>query len=124
MPPRAYRAVNRRPLGDSAERESAIGQALVTAADGVGRRGRFVPSSKKALGLDPAFAEARFFIALAAEQDGDVPKAAALLAENARECPLAAGGGAASRRGDRACPVWARPPPPAAMASADARCLG
>ena len=63
--------------GDTAARENALGNALVAGADGVvtdEARAAF----EKALGFEPTSPQARFFVALAAEQDGDKPKAATL----------------------------------------------
>jgi cytochrome c-type biogenesis protein CcmH len=61
-------------LGESAPRLTAYGEALVSAADGV------VPAEaraafEKALALEPATAKASFYLAQAAEQDGDSEKA-------------------------------------------------
>jgi cytochrome c-type biogenesis protein CcmH len=61
-------------LGESAPRLAAYGEALVSAKDGVvseEARGAF----EKALGLEPATVKASFYLAQAAEQDGDREKA-------------------------------------------------
>jgi cytochrome c-type biogenesis protein CcmH len=67
-------------LGESAPRLTAYGEALVSAKDGV------VPAEaraafEKALALEPATAKASFYLAQAAEQDGDSEKARAHYAE-------------------------------------------
>jgi cytochrome c-type biogenesis protein CcmH len=74
---RAY-GVALRILGASAERHANLGEAMVFAAEGV------VTAEAKAafaaaLSLDSAHVKSRFFTALAAEQDGDRPKAVAML---------------------------------------------
>lgn len=72
---RAFEA-SLRVLGETGERRAALGQALVLAADGVvtdEARAAFV----KALADDPKLPQARFFLAMASEQDGDKPKAIA-----------------------------------------------
>ncbi len=59
--------------GETAERLSDLGEALIAAQkNGIVSaepRNAFL----KAVALDPSFAKARFYIALAAEQDGDTP---------------------------------------------------
>jgi cytochrome c-type biogenesis protein CcmH len=65
-------------LGPTAERHASLGEALVYQAEGV------VTAEAKAafadaLKLDAAHVKSRFFTALAAEQDGDRPRAVALL---------------------------------------------
>ncbi len=86
---RAYRAAIAA-LGDTAEREASLGQAMAMAADGVvtaETRAVF----DKALALDPKLPQARFFVALAAEQDGDKARAIglwqALLADSPPDAP-------------------------------------
>jgi cytochrome c-type biogenesis protein CcmH len=63
--------------GDSADREAALGEALVFAANGVvtvEAKGAF----EKAVALDAAQVQARYFLGLAAEQDGNRVQAAAI----------------------------------------------
>jgi cytochrome c-type biogenesis protein CcmH len=63
--------------GDSADREAALGEALVFAANGVvtvEAKGAF----EKAVALDAAQVQARYFLGLAAEQDGNRAQAAAI----------------------------------------------
>lgn len=72
---RAY-AASLRILGETGERRAALGQALVLAADGVvtdEARAAFV----KAVADDPKLPQARFFLAMAAEQEGDKARAIA-----------------------------------------------
>ncbi len=74
---RAYAAALRL-LGPTADRQAGLGEALVFAAEGV------VTAEAKAafdaaLRLDAAHVKARFFTALAAEQDGDRRRAVELL---------------------------------------------
>ncbi|WP_436640049.1 c-type cytochrome biogenesis protein CcmI [Microbaculum sp. FT89] len=61
-------------LGSTAEREADFGEALVTARDGVvseEARAAFA----RALAHDPKMPRARYFVAIAAEQDGDTDMA-------------------------------------------------
>lgn len=70
---RAY-AASLRLLGERADHRAMLGQALMLAADGVvtaEARAAF----EKALAQDPGLPQARYFLALAAEQDGDMPEA-------------------------------------------------
>jgi cytochrome c-type biogenesis protein CcmH len=62
--------------GDSAEREAALGEALVFGANGV-VTAEAKSAFEKAVALDPAHVQARYFLGLAAEQDGDLSRAAA-----------------------------------------------
>jgi len=67
-------------LGESPERLAALGEALAGAEGGVisaEARSAF----DRALRLDPAFPKARFYLARAAEQDGDVTTAKARYSE-------------------------------------------
>jgi cytochrome c-type biogenesis protein CcmH len=73
-------------LGSTADRQAGLGEALVFQAEGV------VTAEAKAaftaaLALDAAHVKARFFTALAAEQDGDRPRALALLAALRSDLP-------------------------------------
>jgi cytochrome c-type biogenesis protein CcmH len=65
-------------LGNNAERQVNLGEALVYQAKGVvtaGARKTF----EAALVLDPNHIQAQFFLGLAAQQDGDIPRAHAML---------------------------------------------
>jgi cytochrome c-type biogenesis protein CcmH len=62
--------------GDTAERESALGEALVFAANGVVTV-EAKAAFERAIALDPNGVQARYFLGLAAEQDGDRAQAAA-----------------------------------------------
>ncbi|RVU12538.1 tetratricopeptide repeat protein, partial [Methylobacterium oryzihabitans] len=66
---KAYEAALRL-LGDNAVRLSDYGEAVVTAGDGV-VSDKARAAFEKALGLDPKAVKARFYLARAAEQDGD-----------------------------------------------------
>jgi cytochrome c-type biogenesis protein CcmH len=75
-----------RVLGPTADRHANLGEALVFAANGV------VTAEAKAafdaaLALDAKHVKARFFLALAAQQDGDKPKAVALLTSLREDLP-------------------------------------
>ncbi len=90
---KAYAAALR-DSGEDAPRRAALGQALVMAAAGVvtsEARAAF----DQALADDPKLPEARFFTAVAAEQDGDKPRAARLwrelLADTPPDAPWRAG---------------------------------
>jgi cytochrome c-type biogenesis protein CcmH len=76
--------------GETAEREAALGEALVVAANGVVTADA-KQAFDKALALDSKHVEARYFIGLAAEQDGERPRAAeiwrGLLADAAQDAP-------------------------------------
>jgi cytochrome c-type biogenesis protein CcmH len=79
-------------LGPSAAREADLGEALVAAANGVVTADAKA-AFERALALDPKDAKARFFIGLAAEQDGQREPAAAiwrgLLSEAPPDAPWA-----------------------------------
>jgi cytochrome c-type biogenesis protein CcmH len=62
--------------GDSAERQAALGEALVFGANGV-VTAEAKSAFEKAVALDPAHVQARYFLGLAAEQDGNRARAAA-----------------------------------------------
>ncbi len=62
--------------GDSAEREAALGEALVFAANGV-VTAEAKATFEKAVALDATHVQARYFLGLAAEQDGNRALAAA-----------------------------------------------
>jgi cytochrome c-type biogenesis protein CcmH len=61
--------------GQTAERDAALGEALVAAANGV-VTAEAKQAFEKALALDAKHVEARYFIGVAAEQDGDRTRAA------------------------------------------------
>jgi cytochrome c-type biogenesis protein CcmH len=63
--------------GQTAEREALLGEALVFAANGVVTADAKV-AFEKALALDAAQVQARYFLGLAAEQDGDRVQAASI----------------------------------------------
>src|SRR5262249_9095988 len=62
--------------GASAEREAALGEALVLAANGM-VTAEAKAAFERAVGLDAGNVQARYFLGLAAEQDGDRARAAA-----------------------------------------------
>jgi cytochrome c-type biogenesis protein CcmH len=61
--------------GETAEREAALGEALVVAANGV-VTAEAKQAFEKALAIDAKQVESRYFIGLSAEQDGDRSRAA------------------------------------------------
>ncbi|MCC6887256.1 MAG: c-type cytochrome biogenesis protein CcmI [Hyphomicrobiales bacterium] len=79
--------------GETAERQAGLGEALTAAANGI-VTAEALTAFKAALALDPAHVKARFFLGLAAEQDGRVNEAIAiwraLLDEAAADAPYAA----------------------------------
>jgi cytochrome c-type biogenesis protein CcmH len=82
---RAYEAAIRL-LGSTAERQSSLGEALVVQSDGV------VTAAAKAAfeaaaSLDARHAKTRFFLAMAAQQEGDKPKAIELLTKLRDDLP-------------------------------------
>ena len=74
---RAYAAVLRL-LGSTAERQASLGEALVFQEDGV-VNARAKAAFEAAVALDAKHIKSRFFLAMAAEQDGDKPEATRLL---------------------------------------------
>ncbi len=76
--------------GETAERQAALGQALVVAANGV-VTAEAKQAFDRALALDAKHVEARYFIGLAAEQDGERTRAAevwrGLLADAPEDAP-------------------------------------
>jgi cytochrome c-type biogenesis protein CcmH len=82
---RAY-ATALRILGATADRHANLGEARVFEANGV-VTAEAKAAFEAAMALDPTHAKARFFRALAAEQDGDRPRAVTLLAELHRDLP-------------------------------------
>ena len=63
--------------GETADREAALGEALVFAANGVVTADAKV-AFEKAVALDADHVQARYFLGVAAEQDGDQARAAAI----------------------------------------------
>lgn len=118
---RAYGAALR-DSGEDAPRRAALGQALVMAAEGVvtsEARAAF----DQALADDPKLPEARFFTAVAAEQDGDKARATqlwtALLAETPPDAPWRASAEArlAALSGPSVAPAGPNGPGGAAIAA-------
>lgn len=73
-------------LGDTPQRQAAYGQALVMAADGV-VTGQARSAFDAALKSNPDLAEARFYLGVAAEQDGDKVRARAIWEKLAANAP-------------------------------------
>lgn len=100
----AARAQILRLLGPSAAREADLGEAMVAAADGAVRNDAR-EAFERAVALDASNAKARFFLALAAEQDGRRAEALeawrALAAEAPADETAAAWQLAAARRAQR-----------------------
>lgn len=72
--------------GETAERQADLGEALAAAGNGVitiEAKAAF----ERALVLDPADLKAKFFVGVAAEQDGDKPKAAAIWTAMLKDAP-------------------------------------
>jgi cytochrome c-type biogenesis protein CcmH len=63
--------------GETAEREASIGEALVFAANGV-VTAEAKATFEKAVAIDASHVQARYFLGLAAEQDGDRAQAATI----------------------------------------------
>ena len=72
--------------GENAGRQSDLGEALVAAANGV-VTAEAKSGFERALALDPEELKARFYIGLAAEQDGDRAKAAEIWRAMAKNAP-------------------------------------
>jgi cytochrome c-type biogenesis protein CcmH len=66
--------------GETAARQANLGEALIAAANGV-VTGEAMDAIRRALALDPTDVKARYFLGLAAEQDGRVDEAAAIWRE-------------------------------------------
>lgn len=79
--------------GDSAARQADLGEALIAASNGV-VTAEAKTAFDRALKLDPNEAKARFFTGLAAQQDGDIEKAAeiwrGMLSKGPTEAPWVA----------------------------------
>ena len=72
--------------GETAERQADLGEALASAANGV-ITVEAKAAFERALALDPNDQKAKFFIGVAAEQDGDKPKAAAIWTKMLKDAP-------------------------------------
>jgi cytochrome c-type biogenesis protein CcmH len=72
--------------GETPERESALGEAMVFAANGV-VTAEAKAAFEKAVALDGGDVQARYFLGLAAEQDGDHAHAAAIWRELIESAP-------------------------------------
>ena len=72
--------------GETAERRADLGEALADAADGV-VTARAKSEFERAVALDPHEAKARYFLGLAAEQDGNVDEAKAIWHSIIAEAP-------------------------------------
>lgn len=82
---RAYRQAVRL-LPPSAELQAALGEAMVVRAEGMVTRDA-ADAFAASLALDPGMPKARFFLGLAAEQDGRRQDAAAIWGQLAQESP-------------------------------------
>nr|WP_245504472.1 c-type cytochrome biogenesis protein CcmI [Aquabacter spiritensis] len=82
---RAY-AQAARLLGATAERQAALGEAMVVRSEGVVTQDA-VRAFQAALALDPTLPRARYFLGLAAEQDGRRQDAADIWGQMLREAP-------------------------------------
>ncbi len=75
--------------GETADRQADLGEALTAAANGIvtaDAKGAF----ERAVALDAGEAKARFYIGVAAEQDGDRAKAAAIWQDMLKSAPAGA----------------------------------
>ncbi|CAN1509960.1 COG4235 Cytochrome c biogenesis factor [Rhabdaerophilaceae bacterium] len=72
--------------GESADRLADLGEALMAASNGV-VNAEAKAAFNRAIALDGRFAKARFYLALASEQDGDIAGAVARLTELSHELP-------------------------------------
>ena len=72
--------------GETAERQADLGEALAAAGNGV-ISVEAKAAFERALVLDPADLKAKFFIGVAAEQDGDKPTAAAIWTGMLKDAP-------------------------------------
>lgn len=73
-------------LGESADLRSGLGEARLAAADGI-VTAEALKDLEKALQIDPKNQRAQYYQAVAAEQDGDRPRALALYQNLARNIP-------------------------------------
>ena len=72
--------------GESAERQADLGEALAAASNGI-ITAEAKTAFERALTLDPNDLKAKFFVGLAAEQDGDRHKAAAIWTGMLKDAP-------------------------------------
>jgi cytochrome c-type biogenesis protein CcmH len=72
--------------GESADRQADLGEALTAAANGI-VTAEAKKAFERALALDAKDIKARFFVGLAADQDGDTAKAAALWGAMLKDAP-------------------------------------
>jgi cytochrome c-type biogenesis protein CcmH len=90
---RAYESALRL-LGESAQRRARYGEALVVSANGIVTEAARL-TFEKALSIDPALPMARFYLGIAAEQEGDKARALdiwnKLLADSPRDAAWAPG---------------------------------
>ena len=75
--------------GENAERQSDLGEALVAAANGIVTADA-KSAFERALVLEPGELKAKFYIGIAAEQDGDRGKAAAIWSQMIDKAPAGA----------------------------------
>jgi cytochrome c-type biogenesis protein CcmH len=75
--------------GENAERQSDLGEALVAAANGIVTADA-KSAFERALVLEPGEFKAKFYIGIAAEQDGDRGRAAAIWSEMIDKAPAGA----------------------------------
>ncbi|PSC04509.1 c-type cytochrome biogenesis protein CcmI [Alsobacter soli] len=101
-------------LGDSPHRWESLGEAQVAQADGIVTANART-SFDKALALDAKLVKARYYRALAAEQDGDKAKALSLYSELAAEAP--AGAPIKARLDDKVAELGGKPPQPSGEAA-------
>lgn len=73
-------------LGSTAERQAALGETLVLRAEGIVNEDA-ARAFKAALALEPDMAKARYFLGLAAEQDGRRAEAVAIWTQLVEEAP-------------------------------------
>lgn len=72
--------------GETPDRLANLGEALIASQNGI-VNAEAKQAFQKAVALDPDFGKARFYLALAAEQDGDVPGAIRKLIELSASLP-------------------------------------
>ncbi|MEP9379751.1 c-type cytochrome biogenesis protein CcmI [Aquabacter sp. CN5-332] len=109
-------------LGSSAELQAALGEAMVVRSEGMVTQDA-VGAFTAAVALDPKMPKARFFLGLAAEQDGRRQDAAAIWGQMAQDAPpnapwLGMVRAALARIGAPAAPSAAAPAPTAPGPSA------
>lgn len=105
--------------GDSPERLADLGEALVASQNGI-VSAEAKEAFRKAVALDAGFAKARFYIALATEQDGDVPGAVKQLLELSASLAEGPGKMRVEAELDRLRAEGKAPPRPAAGSQSEA----